>query len=258
MRIKLFGRIIYIPVWTKYIGIASVFILLATVGYLLKNKPALEISTESDALSLSTSSNTPDTDLADTALPLDTASPIYSDTIPSENTLQTNPESTQYLLSVYVVGCVSNPSVVKIPDGSIVADAVEAAGGITDDADIESINMAYPVSDNMMITVPSKNAVPNAAPQDEYIITLPPKAASGVAENSDTEESTIESTNVLVNINTADISDLCTLPGIGESTAKKIIAYREEHGLFEHIEDIMNISGIKESRFNSIKDMITT
>jgi competence protein ComEA len=63
--------------------------------------------------------------------------------------------------------------------------------------------------------------------------------------------------NAEANINTADIKMLCSIPGIGENTAQKIIDYREQNGLFEHVEDIMKISGIKQNRFNDIKDMIT-
>lgn len=98
------------------------------------------------------------------------------------------------------------------------------------DADLERLNLAKVLVDEEKIVVPKKVIL----------------------------EETKEEENSVVNINTADVEKLSTLTGIGKSTAEKIIKYREENGYFNSIEDIMNVSGIGENKFNSIKDDITT
>ena len=108
-------------------------------------------------------------------------------------------------------------------------EAIELAGGQTSEADLSRLNLAKILSDEEKIVVPKKV----------------------VLEESDEEESNI------VNINTANIEKLSTLNGIGKSTAEKIIKYREENGYFNSIEDIMNVTGIGESKFNQIKNDIT-
>ena len=114
--------------------------------------------------------------------------------------------------------------------------------------------MAYPLSDNMMIKVPSKSDTDDNSPyiNENWLITSPPKNTATATENSSEENPASK-----ININTADIKMLCNLPGIGESTAQKIIDFRKQNGPFEYIEDIMKIPGIKQSRFDTIKDMIT-
>ncbi|MCM1542077.1 MAG: ComEA family DNA-binding protein [Blautia sp.] len=136
-------------------------------------------------------------------------------------------------ICVYVCGAVEAPGVVFLPAGSRAADALEAAGGFAPDAAEEAVNLAAKVSDGEKLYFPV---------QREYVIQAEQEkaAASG-----------------LVNINTADAAQLCTLPGIGESRAADIIAYREAHGNFAACEDIMRVSGIKESVYNKISGKIT-
>lgn len=136
-------------------------------------------------------------------------------------------------ICVHVCGAVETPGVVYLPPGSRAADALEAAGGFAADAAEEAVNLAAQVSDGEKIYFPAREEYEVQAEQEKA-------AASG-----------------LVNINTADIDKLCTLPGIGESRAADIIAYRESHGSFAACEDIMQVSGIKDSVYNKIRGRIT-
>lgn len=136
-------------------------------------------------------------------------------------------------ICVYVCGAVEAPGVVFLPGGSRAADALEAAGGFAPDAAEEAVNLAARVSDGEKLYFPTSG---------EYAVQSQQEEASAAG---------------LVNINTADIAQLCTLPGIGESRAADIIAYRESHGGFAACEDIMQVSGIKESVYNKISGRIT-
>ncbi|MBQ7918716.1 MAG: helix-hairpin-helix domain-containing protein [Lachnospiraceae bacterium] len=135
-------------------------------------------------------------------------------------------------IAVYVCGQVLYPGVVYLDEDARAVDAVEAAGGLTEAADAEYINLAARVSDGEKLYIPD------------------------VQEGQELREREAEAASDLVNINTADRERLMTLPGIGESKAQDIIAYREECGEFASIEELMNISGIKESLFEKIRDKI--
>ena len=141
-------------------------------------------------------------------------------------------------ICVFVCGAVRNPGVVFLPQGSRAADALEAAGGFTEDAAIGAVNLASKISDGEKWYFPT---------QEEFKEQGEP-AEAGAEDSSD---------NRLININTATLAQLCTLPGIGESKAADIISYREEHGSFVSCEDIMQVSGIKENIYNRISDKIT-
>ncbi len=134
---------------------------------------------------------------------------------------------------VYVCGAVNRPGVYELPMDSRVVDAVEAAGGFTDEASQIAVNLAECIQDGQQITIPT------LAEEEAYL-----------SECKAQEEG-------LVNINTADSKQLQSLPGIGESRAEAIINYREQNGLFGNIEDIMKVNGIKTSLFEQIKSYIT-
>ncbi len=138
-------------------------------------------------------------------------------------------------ISVYVSGQVKNISVVELEDnGNLrLVDAVNAAGGLTDLADADAVNLAAPLTDGQHIHIPTKE------------IFLSQNAAA--ATSSDT-----------VNINTADANELATLKGIGSALSQRIIDYRNEHGAFKSIDEIKNVSGIGEKKFAAFKDKITT
>lgn len=137
-------------------------------------------------------------------------------------------------IGIYICGEVRKPGVYELMPGSRVTDAIDAAGGVTGKASLNSINLAEYIEDGQKITIPSK------------------------AEEKKKEEQQKATGQGMVNINEADIADFMTLPGIGESKANDIIAYRQEHGDFGTITDIMNVPGIKDGIFNRIKDKIMT
>ena len=145
---------------------------------------------------------------------------------------------------VYICGEVANPGVYELSEDSRIYEAVDAAGGFTENAARESINLASKVSDGMQITIYNK----------EEAASLP---AGGTSAGKNSGQDQMSGSSSLVNLNTATKEELMTLKGIGESKAEDIIRYREKSGGFKKIEDIMKISGIKEAGFQKIKDNIT-
>ena len=163
-------------------------------------------------------------------------------------------EAVKDKIKVYVVGCVRNPGIVTIEKGGLVDDAVRAAGGATEEADLDNINLVYKLKDNVMIYIYSKNEV-RAGDKESG-------AGSGIRIISDSGGAVINSGaagntgGAKVNINTAWENELDTLPGIGPATAREIIAYREKNGPFKSVKDIMKVPGIKENKYNNIKNYI--
>ena len=141
-------------------------------------------------------------------------------------------------IRVYVSGAVAAPGVYTLSPHSLVNDALKAAGGATAEADLEKINLAQEVRDQQQIHVPRKG---EAAPGQ---VTPGP----GGAATPDAHK---------VNINTATLAELDTLPKIGPSTAQHIIDYRTKNGPFIKIEDLKNVSGIGDVTFEALKDLIT-
>lgn len=141
---------------------------------------------------------------------------------------------------VYVCGAVNNPGVYSLENGKRIGDAIAMAGGMKEDAAHDSLNQAELLTDAQMIRVLTVEEVQNGK-------------TNVTNENSEK----VAEDNGLVNINSATCDQLMALPGIGQNKADSIIAYREENGKFNSVEDIMNIAGIKEGVFNKIKDYIT-
>jgi competence protein ComEA len=141
----------------------------------------------------------------------------------------------QTTILVYVSGAVKRPDVYSLPAGGIVKDALLAAGGAADDADLDRINLAAPLSDRMQVHVPRKGEA-----------TAPGASFSGGA-----------SPTAPIDINTAALEQLDTLPGIGPAIAQRIIDYRTVNGPFKSIEQIKEVSGIGDVLFEKIKDLIS-
>lgn len=166
---------------------------------------------------------------------------IYED---SNNIIESNKlEETKII--IHITGEVKKPGVYELSEFSRISDAIEIAEGITSDADLTNVNLAYQLSDGQKIKIPCINNENNG----NYIIE---NSGEKIIEDSKYSESK----DTKININTANISELTSLPGIGEATAKKIITYREENGKFKEIQEIKNVSGIGESKYNQIKDYI--
>jgi competence protein ComEA len=141
---------------------------------------------------------------------------------------------------VYVCGEVNSPGVYELTSDMRICDAVDAAGGFTDSASREYWNLAEHLTDGQMLYFPTEEEA-----QDRK------QSAEGTSSDSGGVSDS------LININTADATQLMELPGIGQTRAEAILSYRREHGDFESIEDIMKVSGIKNALFEKIKDYIT-
>jgi len=164
-------------------------------------------------------------------------------------------EKAETLIRVYVCGAVENPCVVTLPLGSRAEDALLAAGGFAEGAAMEAVNLADWVADGQMLYIPSEEEAEEMNDRNGQNSGM--DWNQGISGTGTYSASGRESDSGLVNINTADLETLTTLPGIGESRAADIIAYREKNGAFESCEDIMKVSGIKTSVYEKISDKIT-
>lgn len=161
-------------------------------------------------------------------------------------------------LVVHICGAVSAPGVYELPAGSRIIDAVEAGGGFLPEADEACCNLAEEIVDGCQIYIMTKTeSCADGQTEKKAGIQTSPDSDMQTTDRNVRSNSAPALENGLVNLNTADIAALTTLPGIGESRAKAIISYREQHGAFAQIEDIMKISGIKQAAFSKIKDKIT-
>lgn len=145
---------------------------------------------------------------------------------------------------VYVCGCVEENKNVILKEGSRISDAIDAAGGLTENADLTNINLAYILEDGEKIYIPKKG---------ETIAN----SNDNTNSNSPSFSTSISAKNSKININKATQTELELISGIGPSTALKIINFRKENGNFKKIEDIKNVPGIGDAKFNQIKDYIT-
>lgn len=161
-------------------------------------------------------------------------------------------------LVVHICGAVSAPGVYELPAGSRIIDAVEAGGGFLPEADEACCNLAEEIVDGCQIYIMTKTeSCADGQTEKKAGIQTSPDSDMQTTDRNVRSNSAPALENGLVNLNTADVAALMTLPGIGESRAKAIISYREQHGAFAKIEDIMKISGIKQAAFSKIKDKIT-
>ena len=162
------------------------------------------------------------------------------------------------ILVVHICGAVSAPGVYELPAGSRIIDAVEAGGGFLPEADEACCNLAEEIVDGCQIYIMTKTeSCADGQTEKKAGIQTSPDSDMQTIDRNVRSNSAPALENGLVNLNTADVAALMTLPGIGESRAKAIISYREQHGAFAQIEDIMKISGIKQAAFSKIKDKIT-
>ena len=150
-----------------------------------------------------------------------------------ENTISKN-------VTIYVSGEVNNPGIVTVENDKRLYDAVEKLGGVTQNADLNRINLAIKLNDEEHYIIP-KIGEDNIISQDISVNNI------DTIKNEQTSK---------ININTATIEELDNLPGVGEATANKILNYREENGMFKSIEEIKNVNGIGEKKYIDIKDKI--
>ena len=152
---------------------------------------------------------------------------------------------------IYITGAIKNEGVYELQENSRIADSIEKAGGLTEEANINNINLAYVLQDGMKVYIPKKGEDTNEINDNTNIYVSREesvtKNSKKIANNSNKDK---------ININTATQIELETLPGIGKSTALKIIEYRNKNGKFSCIEDIKKVSGIGDSKYSKIKDLI--
>ncbi len=157
----------------------------------------------------------------------------------SPNTEDTNQNHVEKIY-VQVCGMVKNPGVYELSKGDRVFMAIELAGGMLEGAAVSAVNQALELTDGQMI----------------YIPDIQESEKMGNASSSESSDTGSDNTDNRIDINTADEASLCTLPGIGNTKAHNIIAYREQHGSFGSIEEIKSVSGIGEGLYKQIKDRI--
>lgn len=186
-----------------------------------------------------------------------------------ENTIETqeDEENKSYsddMIFVHMSGAVNKEGLIELKADSRIADAIDKAGGIRDDAYVNDINLAYKLEDGMKIHIFTKEEKEKEGEKEEsdlsnledltekYVTT-----SSGVSTKlEESEGNSNANKSEKININTATQAQLETLPGIGPSTAIKIISYRKDNGKFSSVEDIRDVSGIGEAKFEKIKELI--
>ena len=152
-------------------------------------------------------------------------------------------------IKVHISGAVNKEGIIELEEESRIADAIEKAGGLKENANIDEINLAYKLEDVIKVYIPTKEEKEKTLIENNNYITKSSDIQVEENKNGTTKPSK-------VNINTATQTELETLPGIGPSTALKIIQYREENGKFKKIEEIQKVNGIGENKFKNIKDLI--
>ena len=167
------------------------------------------------------------------------------------------PREDMPLVYIHVCGLVCTPGVYGLPAGSRVYEAIEAAGGFSEAAVPDYLNLAQVLEDGMKIQVPDREQAEEWKARGLTQSGISAGAVSAGVQTPGRTGTGEGGAKAMVNLNTASKEDLMTLRGIGESRAEDIIHYREAFGGFKSIEDIMNVSGIKDAAFEKIKDSIT-
>lgn len=158
----------------------------------------------------------------------------------TEETSSESPESETIMVDVK--GAVQSEGVYELPSTARVNDAIEAAGGFSDQADKKSVNLAQKLSDEAVVYVAS---------QGENVSVVQPATSSPTAGNTGSENTE------KINLNTATVADLTTISGIGEKRANDILAYRDSQGGFTSVDDLNNVSGIGDKTLENIRPYVT-
>ena len=151
---------------------------------------------------------------------------------------------------VYVSGLVEHPGVIKLPAGSRVLDAVNAAGGLLFGAEVSKLNLAQSLRDGMQIHVPGTPAVKNDGLSPHY------QVAAGTGKNSTVPSGSVAPSDK-ININAATAAELDKLPGVGPAMAKRIVEWRQANGPFQSGEDLKQVKGIGDAKYQKLKDRIS-
>lgn len=194
---------------------------------------------------------------ADAASSQTAADAACSQTIPDAASLQTVPDTIQTNVAaetaaveicIHVCGAVASPGVYTVSEGTRVYTVLEAAGGLTETAAADYLNQAAVLTDGQRVYVPTAEEVREG--------TIPAEAAEQPMAAANSDMNLLPEAEAKVNLNTATAEQLKTLPGVGDSRAQSIIAYRESSGGFQTEEEIMRVDGIKEGMYSKLKDLI--
>lgn len=232
----------------------AIFIIIAIIGYLYITKQ--DESTDISLLLLdndSNISNDENTEVAnkENGIVNNTTSNVINNeyNLNNENGVIDEINDEEKIV-IHIMGEVKKTGIIYLKQGARIADAIEAAGGATKEADIDAINLAYVLQDGQKINIPNKKD----RSKNENSVYITSESGNNVITQESNEA---KGGNKKVNINEATQSDLETLPGIGPSIASRIIEYRTQNGKFNKIEDLQNVKGIGDAKYNKIKDMIT-
>jgi competence protein ComEA len=158
-----------------------------------------------------------------------------------------------YCITVHVAGAVVNPGVYQLDEGARAVDALEAAGGATGDAALSSINLARVLAEAEQVYIPTVQEVATEGAQGSVVSS---GASTSSTSSVGVSTSGPSGSSTLVNINTATLEQLESLPGVGPSTARKIVNDRESNGPFSSTKDLQRVSGIGEKKYAAIADLI--
>ena len=279
MKLNLFGKKVIVKTEFAVIGGAMLILVGCLAGYIFL-RDSSDIIIESDSSITAAAAGSPAGAVSETP------AAIAGNASQTTGTAVAAAEQ----IKVYVVGCVNKPGIVTLEKGQVIDDAVRLAGGLTEEADAGSINMVYKLNENSMLYIKSKREMVQKQTEAQSKPFQKNVAVKGSGEKSTEADDLGKGAEILddsggsvevkgsgnsggdkgvgnggksgtendgaVNINTADNTELDKLPGVGEATAREIIAYREKNGPFGRIEDIMKVPRIKQGRFDSIKDLI--
>ena len=167
------------------------------------------------------------------------------------NEIMVKEETEEYkgdTIMVHITGEIKEPGIIELPSEARIADAIEAAGGVTEEADLDEVNLAFVLSDGQKVYIPNKSEK-EISGEKVYI-------TAGSGNNVIVEDKVEGGKKQKVNINEAKQEDFEQLPGIGPSIAKKIVEYREQNGKFTSIDELQEVKGIGEAKFENIKEYV--
>ena len=147
-------------------------------------------------------------------------------------------------IKVYIAGEVNSPGVIELFEGERIEDAIEKAEGLTNSANLDNVNLAYKLEDGQKIYIP------NTKDEEDHEIISTNNGDDVIKENLSNSKAS------KVNINLAGVDKLCEIPGVGKALAQRIISYREQNGKFNNIEELKNVSGIGEKKFEGMKEFV--
>ncbi|MBM3179668.1 MAG: ComEA family DNA-binding protein [Chloroflexi bacterium] len=177
---------------------------------------------------------------------------IFVARAPAGQAIVLQPAPTKAPLAVHVIGAVPRPGLYEFAEGARNQDAIDAAGGLLSSANVDAINLAALLTDGQQLNIPYLEG--QAPAEESTSLELPGSSANNEIS---TPESSSSTDGELININTATLEELDSLPGIGPTIAQRIIDYRNENGPFSTIEEIMDVSGVGPATFDEIENMIT-